>query len=457
MRRVLLRGAPALLLSGLAGIGSLWADELVPVQVQPQSQPPQGGQIIVIEAEKARAWAMLIELELLGDPATFPYALKAQANARGMEIQGYVPNTVVRDRALSLARQVCPMTVADGMVVQRNMGLPMPAKAADDLEDVVYDKVTQVCPEVHPVVEINEHGQVTLTGACPSLRDKLECSRALRRVTGVTSVKNMLNAADASMAAVGPTTQAIYVPESSAKLIQQTGASMTGAAPAGGSASVDLGQNVQVLQRPQAAQPRPSLLQKLTGRPMKGNAPAPANTNMPTPAMQPTQAMQPSMPMNQGELPRQVVNAPPSSNSSVRTSIVPPAPVTPARGTLSREIAEREAASRTEEIRTVAARQAQPAREAPSQATEPAASQADKTSAKPSAVPSARAQGTLKSRIRAACGPQARNVELHFDGNGGLTIVLHLAKDADVNQTINRVIQVPELANYELKMDFKME
>jgi hypothetical protein len=240
-------------------------------------------------------------------------------------------------------------------------------------------------------------------------------------------------------------------------MIQQTGASMTGPAPAPGSASVEFRQNVQVLQVPQGAQPRPSLIQKLTGRPTKGNTPAPANQTTPTQAMPPTQATQPSMPMNQGTLPRQPVSAIPSSNSSVRTSIVPPAPVTPARGTLSREIAEREAASRSEEIRTVAAKQSLPATEAATQAAEPTASRTDRTSAKPSTVPSARAQGTLKSKIRAASGPQARNVELHFDGNGGLTIVLYLAKDADVNQTINRVIQVPELANYELKMDFKME
>jgi hypothetical protein len=469
-------------LAGLTGVGSLWADDVIPSGSLPATLNGNGSQVIVIEATKARTWAMLIELELLGDPATFPYSLKAQANAKGMELQGYVPNTVVRDRALVLAKKVCPMHIADGIVIQRNLGLPLPAVMPEDLEAAVHERLAQASPSSHADVKLAENGQVTLTGRSDSLLAKLECSRGLRGMKGVTAIKNDLFAPDGLPAFTGQVTQALYIPESTPQVVQ-AGAGFAGTAPP--VRVENQGQGAQPA--PNAAAPKPALLDRLFNRKPTAAKPTPVKSTSQkstevakeplkpsTPQSSPPQVVvptQPAAPLAQSTVatpvhiePVKPVAALPASKSSVRTSIMPPPPVTPAPGILSQEVANKATLPPLDDIKTVAARTPTPSRDqilpAPEDvqpAATPAKPSTAPTAAKPAGAPSVKVQTALKNKIRTTVGPQAKNVDLQFDGEGGMTVVLYLASDANLDPLVKKLMQIPDLHAYEVKMDVKVQ
>ena len=109
------RAGTSLVLAGVLGASVCWSSE--PITIDPATGLPvfQPGQpvppMVVVEAAKARDWIMQIELALLADPVTFPYVIRAQAGQDGMELRGFVPNHAIRDKALGMARQICPISV----------------------------------------------------------------------------------------------------------------------------------------------------------------------------------------------------------------------------------------------------------------------------------------------------------------------------------------------------------
>jgi hypothetical protein len=447
MRCKLLRAGQFLVLAGLTSVGSLWADEQLPSSALPTTLSRDGSQVIVVEAAKARTWAMQIELELLGDPATFPYALKPQANAKGMEIIGYVPNAVVLDRALALARKVCPMHVADGMIVQRNMSLPMPALMPEDIIATIHERLWQVVSAQVATINVKaaDSGAVVLTGQVESFRDKLECSRCLRGLKGVTSIKNDLLALDAPQAVASGVTQAVYVPE-------------------------PLSQPVLPASKPPAAavfaDPIPIQAVELT---QSSYLPRALPNEKPLPAV-PSAA--PSSTGRVGGWLRQVQGAGPVSQqrSSVRSSIMPPVPVPPAKGTLSKEVAAQEAAAAgaAEDIQPVTAKTDGAKSEPPEMLPPPVAANSAPASAppkasapsgqKPMGMPSARAQNLLRSKIRTAVGKSARQVEVQFR-DGGIGIMVQLPNHASHDQVIESLMRIPEVQTYlpNVSIDVKME
>jgi osmotically-inducible protein OsmY len=349
-------------------------------------------------SEQFDIWRALIELELLSDPATFPYSFKVHATADGIELRGYVPSELIRERALALARKVCPLPLTDALVVQRNMSLPLPSKLPKDLPAQVRHRLEQTCPGLAAEVQVNDSGVVRLTGNVPSLEEKLLCSRALRQVPGVSAVRNELEVAGRGIGQAGP----------------------------GSLSGHDL-QEVRPLSR--------QVVEK--AQPMAAPAPAPAT-------------------------------------STGRWTILPPPPVPPAPGTLRSEVAERlgqrtsppassasevkqaGTSGKTSEPGSAPASSSLPASPVPDSAAPAPGPAASKPSPIAPGVPEPQVQAVIKSKVRSQLGPDCRSVDLHFDGRGGVILKVHLQQHADIHQAITQILQVPELAGYEVQMDFKL-
>src|SRR6478735_2309974 len=69
--------------------------------------------MVAVDAAKARDCEIQVELALLADPLTFPYAIKTQFASAGLVLRGYVPNPTVKERAVTLARGIVPLEVVD--------------------------------------------------------------------------------------------------------------------------------------------------------------------------------------------------------------------------------------------------------------------------------------------------------------------------------------------------------
>lgn len=422
MRSRIVRHGAAWVLAGVAGWNTVWGQEFG--FVPPTASPSPSGAVVAADASQFEIWSLLIEMELLADSATFPYHLKVVPTAEGLELRGYVPSTLIRDRALAAARRVCPLPIADGLVVQRNMSLPIPGRLPKDLESQVRHKLAEACPDTLFEVRISDSGTVHVTGQVPTLHDKVACSRALRKVPGVTAVRNELEVRSASVAQTPPPRAFHHrdVQPLPVRPIEPSVAS-TGSS---------------VTPMTVTSTSRPATTQAVT---------QPSDAPMPSPGPSASPVVRPH-PTAEGEVSR-------------RYSLMPPPPVTPAAGTLSAEVAERVRPVPPGDVRPVSATETVEKRYEPtpprfaSPATKPTPPAAG-TPFVSAAMPDARTQSAIKARIRNAVGPEVRSVEMLFDGRGGLTLILYVDQNANIDQAINRVIQIPDLSGYELRLDFKM-
>lgn len=140
---------------------------------------------------------MRVEMELLADATTFPYALKAQMAPSGLvELKGTVPNDVVRGRAMAVAASMAPRGVLDSMTVQPKLvETPTPLKnGASALLADAKRRLDQAHPQVSRkvAVQTNPNGEVTLTGQVDTMEERLRLSRCLHGLQGCVAVKNQV-------------------------------------------------------------------------------------------------------------------------------------------------------------------------------------------------------------------------------------------------------------------------
>lgn len=142
--------------------------------------------------------ACRIELELLGDPLTFPYNWRVDVTPHGVQLAGTVPGDDVRERALYIASRVTNVPIHDRILVQ---AFPRPTKLPPRSPRELGEAVRQCLEQVQlgapgGTVEINIYpdasGVVTLQGYVPSIQDKLLASRCLRNLTQCLAVRNLL-------------------------------------------------------------------------------------------------------------------------------------------------------------------------------------------------------------------------------------------------------------------------
>ncbi len=81
----------------------------------------------------------------------------------------------------------------------------------------------------------------------------------------------------------------------------------------------------------------------------------------------------------------------------------------------------------------------------------------DSKSARPPAVLTGMAKSRLAKKITQATDNALREVELTFDGKGGVKIAGKMKNVADVERVATKVIQVPDLAEYQVTLEFEMD
>jgi len=142
-----------------------------------------------------RLGEILIELELLADPVTFPYLLEAHADAStgAIHLCGAVAGKAVHDHALLLARERWH-PVVDAMTYQAAPVRPsrMPPL---QLQKAALASLQASFPQPGHLfnVQCDASGRTKVTGFVNSFENKLTLSRQLRQVHGCSCVINLVH------------------------------------------------------------------------------------------------------------------------------------------------------------------------------------------------------------------------------------------------------------------------
>jgi osmotically-inducible protein OsmY len=144
--------------------------------------------------ENQRLAEMKVELALLGDLATFPYEFHATANGNSLQLSGDVPNDMVRQRAMDLARHSTYLRGIDRLRIQPKLSvqstLRPPSVVQQEATELLNNQLGMPTKQIS--VEVRPNGVVVLSGSIDSVENKLEISRLFRRLPGCTAVANEL-------------------------------------------------------------------------------------------------------------------------------------------------------------------------------------------------------------------------------------------------------------------------
>lgn len=141
---------------------------------------------------QARLAEIQVELAWLGDAATFPCQLAARKVGGKLEVGGFVPNEILRGRAIDLARSNSELPVVDKVVVHPGSAVPSAKATHDELSKaaaaVLGRALAQHAEDFQ--FETDGNGQITVRGLIPTWEDKLTISRRLSQLPGCTCVTN---------------------------------------------------------------------------------------------------------------------------------------------------------------------------------------------------------------------------------------------------------------------------
>jgi osmotically-inducible protein OsmY len=145
-----------------------------------------------LEPERVQPVEAMIESAWLADPLTFQYALKARVTDGGVELRGYVPTQMLKQRALHVAQSVSSSAINDQIQVQPNMEILLPGVAGPGFAEEALSRIKKTNPDVGNSISIHlgVGGVVTLTGHASTLEDKLRIARCLRGMPGCAAVRN---------------------------------------------------------------------------------------------------------------------------------------------------------------------------------------------------------------------------------------------------------------------------
>jgi hypothetical protein len=197
MRRAL-RGAVGVALAVAAAVPAPKASATFPTLFRRNQQPPVQSVVyeenIVVSEGYRRLEEMKVELALLADIATFPYYLGARAAGGTLELRGYVPNDMVRQRALELARRNTFLTVNDALKIQTSLSTRPPLRPARVLQkegaELLHRKLGD--PAKKMSLGVRPNGVIVVTGPIDSVESRLAVSRLFRQLSGCFGVANEL-------------------------------------------------------------------------------------------------------------------------------------------------------------------------------------------------------------------------------------------------------------------------
>lgn len=366
--------------------------------------------VVVIDVAEARQWVILAELEFLADPVTFPYRLKAHAGPAGLEVHGYVPNDLVRNRAIELAKRVCPITVVDRLRrVPRSVPLPTPLP--DRFLSRVRSRLASIDPRHVDQLEVtaDSDGRVTLIGTAPTLEAKLAYSRCLRDLPGCTSVNNQLAVANEPAQTV----------------------------------AVDL-----------PTEPKPGV-DKATRKTLFTDIRSPLAWLLPGRKERSAKPVRPPVPRS----PTEPDNGTARQNAADRQGV--PVIVHFDSAQKPDSVIQQTSATTPAAAKTVRERSPAP--------VEPTVQPQKKPRRRLFFFPTPRAvmrpqkltppeavQRSIRQRLVTALPGVVRDVELTFDGKGGVKVVLDVAGGTDLSSIVPYVFQVPELAAYHVDLQFRV-
>jgi osmotically-inducible protein OsmY len=146
-------------------------------------------------AENAQRRAEIdVELAWLADAITFPYFLEARVDGGTLSVRGYVPDKVVREQALKLARVYTTYTIADNLKEHPSLRVHIAKESPAQLQAAVVSTLREALPRQYQRLQVQcgADGTVTLRGPVASPEEKLAASHALRRLYGCSSVQNQM-------------------------------------------------------------------------------------------------------------------------------------------------------------------------------------------------------------------------------------------------------------------------
>jgi hypothetical protein len=137
---------------------------------------------------------MKVEMAWLADAATFAYPLSARCTGNALEVRGYLPSDVVKQRALEVARRTTHLTVMDALRVHPSLATRSPADISEALRHGALDLLTAGFGDRVRAftIEAAPDGQLTISGSVGSVEEKLFVSTRLRQLPGCTCVINRL-------------------------------------------------------------------------------------------------------------------------------------------------------------------------------------------------------------------------------------------------------------------------
>src|SRR5690349_11934263 len=136
MRRALRGAVGTLLVSGIVGLmrpALAQPPYTLTEQPTPMRKVPHEGKAVVADGNN-RLDEMKVELALLADTATFPYYLSSRVAGANLEVRGYVPNAMVRQRVLDIARRTTTLRVVDGLELLARPRVHPPAPRLEVLQ-----------------------------------------------------------------------------------------------------------------------------------------------------------------------------------------------------------------------------------------------------------------------------------------------------------------------------------
>jgi osmotically-inducible protein OsmY len=146
-------------------------------------------------AENAQRRAEIdVELAWLADPITFPYFLEARVDGGTLSVRGYVPDKVVREQALKLARVYTTYTIADNLKEHPSLRVHIAKESPAQLQAAVVSTLREALPRQYQRLQVQcgADGTVTLRGPVAAAEERLAASHALRRLYGCSSVQNLM-------------------------------------------------------------------------------------------------------------------------------------------------------------------------------------------------------------------------------------------------------------------------
>jgi hypothetical protein len=142
-----------------------------------------------------RVETMKVQLALLADTAIFPYHIGVGVSGANLQLRGYVPNDMIRQRALELARRATFLNVTDGLTIQKNLSKRPPLRSVEILQkesvELLVNNFGETGRQMH--VEARPNGLILVTGSVDSIEDKLAVSKLFRQLSGCFGVVNKLN------------------------------------------------------------------------------------------------------------------------------------------------------------------------------------------------------------------------------------------------------------------------